>query len=73
MFVPLEIIEKNENYTLIETSISPFELQKADEVFITNSIIGIQPVTNYRKKEFKTEIGEKLFASLKVLQITGKS
>jgi branched-chain amino acid aminotransferase len=69
----IEIIEKNENYTLIETSISPFELQKADEVFITNSIIGIQPVTNYRKKEFKTEIGEKLFASLKVLQITGKS
>ena len=68
----MSIIEKNPNYTLEESTITPFEIQKADEVFITNSIIGIQPVTNYRKKEFSTEIGNKLKASLKVLEVVGK-
>lgn len=68
----IEILSKNEDYTVTETSISPFEMQKADEVFLTNSIIGIQPVTNYRKKEFNTAIGEKIAASFKLQQITGK-
>lgn len=67
----IEILNKNNEYILTETSISPFELQKADEVFLTNAIIGVQPVTNYRKKEFKTEVGEKLASSLRLLQITG--
>lgn len=48
----MEIVIKLEGYELRENSISPFELQKADELFITNSIIGIQPITKYRKKEF---------------------
>ena len=68
----IEILNKNEEYSISETSISPFEMQKADEVFLTNSIIGVQPITNYRKKEYKTEIGEKLASNLKLLQITGK-
>jgi branched-chain amino acid aminotransferase len=68
----IEILTKNEAYTILETAISPFEMQKADEVFLTNSIMGVQPVTNYRKKEYKTEIGEKLASSLKLHQITGK-
>lgn len=67
----IEIISKNNDFTLEETTISPFEIQKADEVFITNVIIGIQPVTNYKKKSFKTEIGEKLANNLKFLQIAG--
>lgn len=67
----IEIISKNKQYTIEETSISPFEIQKADEVFITNAIIGIQPVTKYKKKSFTTEVGEKLQANLKVLQIAG--
>jgi len=67
----IEILEKRTEFTLLETAISPFELQKADEVFLTNSIIGIQSVTNYRKKTFQTVIGEKLGVSLKVLQLTG--
>jgi branched-chain amino acid aminotransferase len=67
----IEILTKNEAYSISETSISPFEMQKADEVFLTNSIIGVQPVTNYRKKEYKTEIGEKLASNLKLLQIIG--
>ncbi len=48
----MEIVDKLEGYELEENSISPFELQKADELFITNSIIGIRPITKYRKKEF---------------------
>jgi branched-chain amino acid aminotransferase len=68
----IELLNKNKEYSIVETVISPFEIQKADEVFLTNSIIGIQPVTNYRKKEYKTDIGEKLALNLKMLQITAK-
>ncbi len=67
----IEIIEKNPDYSLEETSISPFEIQKADEVFITNAIVGVQSVTNYRKKKFSREITQKLQNSLRVLSITG--
>jgi len=67
----MSIIAKNPAYTIEETIISPFDIQKADEVFITNSIIGIQPVTNYRKKEFSTIIGKKLIMSLKILEVAG--
>ena len=67
----IEILEKNPEYTIEETTISPFELQKADEVFITNAIIGIQSVTNYRKKEFISAITNKIKSSLKLLTITG--
>ncbi|MCF2873124.1 MULTISPECIES: aminotransferase class IV [unclassified Tenacibaculum] len=66
----IEIVEKHPEYTLEETSISPFEIQKADEVFITNAIIGIQPVTNYRKKQFVSEITNKLKSNLNVLMLT---
>ena len=67
----IEILSKNKDFKLEETSISPFEIQKADEVFITNAIIGVQPVTGYKKKVFTTEIGKKIAGNLKVLQITG--
>lgn len=67
----IEIITKNKDFTIEETVISPFEIQKADEVFITNAIMGIQVVTKYKKKSFNTEIGNKLFANLKFLQIAG--
>lgn len=56
----IAMIEKNESYIFEEVSISPFDIQKADEVFLTNAIVGVQPVTNYRKKTFETQIGEKL-------------
>ena len=68
----INIIESNNNYDIEETVISPFEIQKADEVFITNSIIGIQPITNYRKKTFSTDISKKLAMSLNVLELTSK-
>jgi branched-chain amino acid aminotransferase len=67
----IEIVSKNKEFTLEEVSISPFEIQKADEVFITNAIIGIQPVTSYKKKTFVTSIGKKIASNLRVMQIAG--
>ena len=61
-----DILKKLPEYKLIEDSISPFELQKADEVFITNVIVGIQPVTKYRKKTFKKEVSKMLLQKLNV-------
>jgi len=60
----LAILAKIEDYTLIEESISPFELQKADELFITNAVIGIQPITKYRKKDFGNKVSKNLLGKL---------
>ena len=66
----IEIIAKNKEYTLEETNISPFEIQKADEVFITNAIMGIQAITNYKKKSFISDFSDKISISLKILEVT---
>jgi len=50
-----------------EETISPFDLQKADELFITNVIQGIQPITRYRKKEFKTTFSVQLLDKINKL------
>lgn len=52
------------DYTIVEASISPFELQQADELFVTNVISGITSVTRYRKKEYKTDVAKDLTAKL---------
>lgn len=67
----IEILQKNTEYTLEETIISPFEIQKADEVFITSAVMGIQPISQYKKKKFTIEFGKKLAKNFKILQITG--
>ncbi|MDE3740296.1 aminotransferase class IV [Maribacter polysaccharolyticus] len=61
------IFENLGEYELELTSISPFELQKADELFITNAIIGIQPITKYRKKQFNTGLSKNLLGKLNTL------
>ncbi|WP_298479849.1 aminotransferase class IV [uncultured Maribacter sp.] len=60
----IKMVEKLESFVLEEASISPFELQKADELFITNSIMGIQPITKYRKKNFSIETSKELIGKL---------
>jgi len=60
----LDILSRDEDYELIEDSISSFDLLKADEVFLTNVIIGIQSVTKYRKKQFGNTVAMKLLAKL---------
>ena len=54
--VILEILAKHPDYVLSQESISPFELQKADELFLTNVINGIQPISQYRKKQFDRKV-----------------
>jgi branched-chain amino acid aminotransferase len=67
----IEIVQKNKDFTIEETSISPFEIQKADEVFITNAIIGVQPVSSYKKKQFISKVGTRIANNLKLLQLAG--
>ncbi|MGK0296028.1 MAG: branched-chain amino acid aminotransferase, partial [Ulvibacter sp.] len=56
----LEIAKKIESLEVVEEVISPFDLQKADELFITNVIKGIQPITKYRKKDFAVALSKTL-------------
>jgi len=58
----IELIEKNTDYIVEEVSISPFAIQKADEVFMTNVISGLQSVTHYRKKVYQKTIANKFKA-----------
>ena len=60
----LNLARKIESLEVIEEIISPFDLQKADELFITNVIKGIQPITQYRKKGFSTRISVQLLEKL---------
>ena len=60
----LALARKIVDLEVVEEVISPFDLQKADELFITNVIKGIQPITKYRKKEFTTDLASKLVRNL---------
>lgn len=54
----LAILSKMEGYQVKEAVISPFDLQKADELFLTNVISGIQPITKYRKKIYTLDFSK---------------
>jgi branched-chain amino acid aminotransferase len=60
----IELLQKLPEFEVKEESISPFELQKADELFITNSISGIIPVYKYRKKIFGNTTSTDLIGKL---------
>lgn len=60
----IELIQKDETLQFEERSISPFEIQKADEVFITNVIQGIQSISKYRKKMFTRNTANNLLIKL---------
>lgn len=62
----LALARKKENLEVVEEPISPFDLQKADELFITNVIKGIQPITKYRKKKYDTKVAADLLVQLNV-------
>jgi branched-chain amino acid aminotransferase len=63
----LAIARKIEELEVLEKPISPFDLQKADELFITNTITGIQPITKYRKKTYVTNLANQLLIKLNEL------
>jgi branched-chain amino acid aminotransferase len=60
----LELLKKMEGIVVKEAIISPFDLQKADELFLTNVISGIQPITNYRKKRYTIDFSKTVVAQL---------
>jgi branched-chain amino acid aminotransferase len=60
----IEILNKSEDFALKEETVSPFELQKADEIFFTNAIQGIQSITKYRKKTYANTVARNLVGKL---------
>jgi branched-chain amino acid aminotransferase len=67
----LEILPKMGYEVEEKSDISPFELQKVDQVFLTNSIHGVRWVKKYRKKEFSNGIGEELSQKLNIVASIG--
>ncbi len=63
----LLIAKKIDNLEVFEEVISPFDLQKADELFVTNVIKGIQPITHYRKKTYVSIVALQLLDEINKL------
>ena len=63
----LNLAKKVDFLEVEEAIISPFDLQKADELFITNVISGIQPISKYRKKYFTNKLANELLIKLNTL------
>lgn len=63
----IESCKNWKGYLFQETSISPFDLQKADELFIVDDINGVVPITKYRKKLFETVVAKQLLGRLNAL------
>src|SRR5690606_35359345 len=62
----MDIIKQVPEYTLEDASIYPYELQKADEVCMNNVIVGIQPVSQYRKNTLDHQVAKHLIQKLQV-------
>ncbi|MBP1224757.1 aminotransferase class IV [Flavobacterium sp. 1355] len=60
----LALAKKINDIEVSEEIISPFDLQKADELFLTNVITGIQSISKYRKKEFTNNLAHLLVQKL---------
>lgn len=61
------LAKKIDGIEVVEEPISPFDLQRADELFVTNVIAGIQPITKYRKKEYGNTLANNLIVKLNML------
>lgn len=60
----IKLIKKSVSYQLEETSISPFELQNADEMFLAHITFGIIPISKYRKKEYTRQTADYILENL---------
>ena len=56
----LKLAREIDGIVVSESIISPFDLQKADELFTTNVIQGIRPITQYRKKAYASALARNL-------------
>jgi branched-chain amino acid aminotransferase len=57
-------LAKKQGITCVEEKISPFDLQQVQEIFMTNSITGIQPVSSYRRTNYQNSIALQLQRAL---------
>jgi len=57
-------IEKSDKFTIEEKSISPFSLQKSDEIFVLEDTLGIHSISKYRKKHFSNSQAQTIFRLL---------
>lgn len=60
----LKLLLELPDYLIDQQPISPFELQKADELFLTNVVQGIRPITKYRKKQYSDTVARDLLGKL---------
>ncbi len=60
----IEFFNKSTLLDFEEKNISPFELISSDEIWLSNSISGIIPVSEYRKKSFSNELALTLINEL---------
>lgn len=63
----ISIVDQLDEYGFEERSVSPFELLKVDEIFITNVMVGIQPVTQYRNKTYVDQVAKQILPRLNAL------
>lgn len=52
---------------VVERAITPFELQRADELWITNTLTGVCPVERYRRKTYHNQV------ALKALELLNRN
>ena len=60
----IDIVSKLNEVEFLEESLSPFELQKADELFIANNVNGLVSISKYRKKDFVNTTAKSLIGKL---------
>ncbi len=60
----IKLLKKSALYQLEETSISPFELQSGDELFLAHITFGIIPISKYRKKEYTRQTADYILENL---------
>lgn len=58
----LTVLAKSEEFEISEEAISPFSIQKADELFVLDDAQGIYSIAQYRKKKFHATQSEKIWA-----------
>ena len=57
----LTVLTKSEEFQITEEAISPFSIQKADELFVLDDAQGIYSISQYRKKKFQATQAEKIW------------
>ena len=57
----ISVIQQKTEFELIETEISPFALQKSDEIIVLKDACGLTSISQYRKKVFGDRVSKQLW------------